>query len=82
MIHRLKTLFCRKEKVYIPYPVFVWMRQVNERLASITERMDKLEAGQGEQSVNERAEFAASVEANSQRLDARLSKIEEFLQKA
>ena len=70
----------QKRRANVAYPTYVWMRQVNERLFRIEEQIRKLDAGQGERVVDQRAEFEAQVSAVKTELATRINRIEEFIE--
>ena len=49
----------KKRRMNVAYPGYVWIRQVNERLLGVEEQVRKLDAGQGERVIDQRAEFEA-----------------------
>jgi len=68
--------------VYVPYPMFVWMRQMNECKYEILERLQKLEAGQSsplESLVDQRAEISAEISTTVRREAERVSALENMV---
>jgi len=52
------------------YSIFVWMRQVNDRLG-------RMESNKEQGSISQRAEFEAYVEAQNDKLAARIDVLEQ-----
>lgn len=69
----------KKRHADTTYPTYVWIRQVNERLYDLEQRVRSIDAGQGEKVIDCRAEFEALVSAYKSDLLARIGKIEQTI---